>query len=82
MLGGSAAAAAHQAGAGLAKGQGVIAAGAPADILTNVEALRRTNIDPPVLTELFLKLRDQGLSVEIPLNIDQAVRDLLSAARA
>lgn len=66
----------------LAKGQGVIAAGAPADILTNVEALRRTNIDPPVLTELFLKLRDQGLSVEVPLNIDQAVRDLLSAARA
>jgi cobalt/nickel transport system ATP-binding protein len=60
----------------LARGQGVIAAGTAADIFVNTEALRTTNIDPPVLTDLFLKLRDRGFSVDIPTTLEDAVNGL------
>jgi cobalt/nickel transport system ATP-binding protein len=60
----------------LARGQGVIAAGTAADIFVNAEALRTTNIDPPVLTDLFLKLRDRGFSVDIPTTLEDAVNGL------
>jgi hypothetical protein len=39
--------------------------------------LRESNIDPPLLTELFLKLRERGLAVDIPIHIEQAVNDLV-----
>ncbi len=61
----------------LARGHGVIAAGTPADIFLQVEALKASNIDPPLLTELFLKLRAQGVLVDVPMRIDQAVNDLV-----
>jgi len=61
----------------LAKGHGVITAGTPADIFLQVEALKASNIDPPILTELFLKLREQGVLVEVPVHVDQAVSDLV-----
>ena len=60
----------------LARGQGVIAAGRPFDIFAAADALRRSNIDPPVLTELFTRLREAGLQVELPVNVDQAVSSL------
>ncbi|MDH4163378.1 MAG: energy-coupling factor ABC transporter ATP-binding protein [Nitrospirota bacterium] len=60
----------------LARGEGVVTAGTPFDILTQTEALQRSNIDPPVLTELFARLRDSGVTVEIPISVDQAVKDL------
>jgi len=60
----------------LAKGEGVITVGKPLDIFSQAQALRRSNIDPPVLTELFVKLRDAGLGVDMPVTVDQAVRDL------
>jgi cobalt/nickel transport system ATP-binding protein len=62
----------------LAKGHGVITAGTPAYIFQQVEALKASNIDPPLLTELFLKLRDRGLLVDVPVSVDQAVSDLVS----
>jgi cobalt/nickel transport system ATP-binding protein len=61
----------------LARGHGVITAGTPADIFMQVEALRASNIDPPLLTELFLKLRERGVAVEVPIHIEQAVNDLV-----
>ena len=61
----------------LAKGHGVIAAGTPTDIFMQIEKLSESNIDPPVLTELFFKLRDQGAPVAIPIHMDQAVSDLM-----
>jgi cobalt/nickel transport system ATP-binding protein len=60
----------------LAKGEGVIIAGKPLDIFSQIQALSRSNIDPPVLTELFIRLRDAGLGVDLPVTVDQAVRDL------
>jgi cobalt/nickel transport system ATP-binding protein len=61
----------------LVRGQGVITAGTPSAIFMQADALRASNIDPPLLTELFLKLRDRGVAVDIPVHIDQAVNDLV-----
>jgi cobalt/nickel transport system ATP-binding protein len=65
----------------LARGRGVISAGTPSSIFLQADALRATNIDPPLLTELFLKLRERGVSIEIPVRIDQAVDDLVRIIR-
>lgn len=65
----------------LSKGHGVLNEGTPRDIFLNAAALRNTNIDPPLLTELFLKLRERGVAVEIPVHLDQAVDDLVRAIR-
>jgi cobalt/nickel transport system ATP-binding protein len=60
----------------LARGAGVIAAGRPIDIFSQIEALRRSNIDPPLLTELFVRLRKAGFALAMPATVDQAVDDL------
>lgn len=61
----------------LARGHGVVTAGTSSDIFMHADALKLSNIDPPLLTEMFMKLRDRGISVEIPTLIDQAVDDLV-----
>ncbi len=61
----------------LAKGKGVVAAGAPADIFLQADALRGSNIEPPLITELFLRLRERGLPVGVPLRVEDAVDDIL-----
>jgi len=65
----------------LAKGEGVVTAGTPLDIFTQVDALRRSNIDPPVLTELFNRLRENGVDLAMPVNVEQAVDDLLRSLK-
>jgi cobalt/nickel transport system ATP-binding protein len=65
----------------LAKGQGVVTAGTPLDIFTQVDALRRSSIDPPVLTELFNRLRESGIDLEMPVNVEQAVDGLLRSLK-
>jgi cobalt/nickel transport system ATP-binding protein len=62
----------------LAMGRGVITAGPPSTIFMQLEKLRASNIEPPPLTELFMKLRDRGIAVDVPAHIDQAVHDLVS----
>ncbi len=61
----------------LSAGHGVITAGTPAEIFMQADALRNSNIDPPLLTELFLKLRERGVAVNVPTRIDEAVNDLV-----
>ncbi len=61
----------------LSKGHGVVAAGTPAEIFLKTDAIKASNIDLPLLTELFLRLRDRGVAVSIPASIDQAVSNLL-----
>jgi cobalt/nickel transport system ATP-binding protein len=61
----------------LAKEHGVVAAGTPSEIFMQVEELKASNIDPPLLTELFVKLRSRGVAVEVPVHVDQAVSDLV-----
>jgi cobalt/nickel transport system ATP-binding protein len=61
----------------LAIKHGVVTAGTPAEIFMQARELKASNIDPPLLTELFLKLKDRGVAVEVPAHIDQAVSDLV-----
>jgi cobalt/nickel transport system ATP-binding protein len=61
----------------LAAGRGVVRVGTPADIFMEVEELRASNIDPPLLTELFVKLKKNGVAVEVPATVDRAVSDLV-----
>jgi cobalt/nickel transport system ATP-binding protein len=61
----------------LSKGHGVVTVGTPAEIFMQAEALRASNIDPPVLTELFLRLRERGVAIGMPTRVDQAVNDLV-----
>ncbi|MEK6742585.1 MAG: ABC transporter ATP-binding protein [Nitrospirota bacterium] len=65
----------------LAKGEGVVTAGTPLDIFTQVDALRRSSIDPPVLTDLFNRLRENGVDLAMPVNVEQAVDDLLRSLK-
>jgi cobalt/nickel transport system ATP-binding protein len=65
----------------LAKGEGVVTAGTPLDIFMQVDALRRSSIDPPVLTELFNRLRESGIDLEMPVNVEQAVDGLLRSLK-
>ncbi len=66
----------------LSKGHGVVTAGTPAEIFMQAETLRASNIDPPLLTELFLKLRERGVAVGgVPTDVDQAVNDLVRIMR-
>ena len=61
----------------LARGRGVVAAGMAKEIFMNAQALRATNLDPPVLTELFLKLKERGMDIDIPTALDDAVNSLM-----
>ncbi len=61
----------------LAMGRGVVTAGPPSTIFMELEKLRASNIEPPPLTELFMKLRGRGIPVDVPAHIDQAVHDLV-----
>lgn len=60
----------------LAKGEGVVTAGAPMEVFKKSDAFKRSNIDPPVLTELFSRLRETGITVDTPMTVDEAVADL------
>ncbi len=61
----------------LSRGHGVVTAGTPADIFSNTHALREANIEPPLLTELFVQLRAAGIDVTVPMHLDDAVRGLI-----
>jgi len=61
----------------LARGEGVVTAGTPIEIFKKSDAFKRSNIDPPVLTELFSRLRETGIEVDTPMTVDQAVADLI-----
>jgi cobalt/nickel transport system ATP-binding protein len=65
----------------LAKGRGVVMAGTPAEIFLNPDALTASNIDPPLLAELFMKLRKRGVDVDVPIHLDQAVDELVRRLR-
>jgi len=60
----------------LARGEGVVFAGTPGEVFQRADAFQRSNIDPPVLTELFNRLREKGMDVQMPVSVDQAVDDL------
>jgi len=60
----------------LKKGGEIVAQGPPAEIFRDVELLKSTNIEPPVLAELFQKLEARGLTLGRPSTIEEALEML------
>jgi cobalt/nickel transport system ATP-binding protein len=60
-------------------GGGEIAAqGPPREIFRDPGLLRRSNVEPPVLAELFQRLEDQGVSLGRPVTVEEAARAVLA----
>jgi cobalt/nickel transport system ATP-binding protein len=60
----------------------IVAKGAPAEIFRNPGLLRRSNIEPPVLAELFQRLEELGVSLGRPQTLEDAARVLAAKLAA
>lgn len=54
----------------------IIARGNPSEVFSQTEVLKEARLEPPVLMELFLRLNQNGFSLGIPENIDDAEKRL------
>jgi cobalt/nickel transport system ATP-binding protein len=58
----------------LLRGGEIVAHGAPREIFRDPDLLRRSNIEPPVLAELFQRLEAEGIGLGRPVSVEEAVR--------
>ncbi|HTM57407.1 MAG TPA: energy-coupling factor ABC transporter ATP-binding protein [Candidatus Udaeobacter sp.] len=65
----------------LLRGGAIVAQGPPSDIFRDPGLLRRSNIEPPVLAELFQRLDELGLEAGRPENLEDAARAIAKLAR-
>ncbi len=61
----------------LARGGEIVARGTPHEVFQDPRLLRSTNIEPPVLAELFQRLEEEGAALGRPLTVEDAARALL-----
>ncbi len=66
----------------LLRGGEIVAQGDPATIFRDPGLLRRSNIEPPVLAELFQRLEDRGLALGRPTSVDEAAEALARGLEA
>ncbi len=64
----------------LLRGGEIVAQGAPREIFRDPGLLRRSNIEPPVLAELFQRLEQQGVPLGTPLGVEEATRAIVTWA--
>ncbi|MBS3969035.1 MAG: energy-coupling factor ABC transporter ATP-binding protein [Clostridia bacterium] len=50
--------------------------GTPREILNNVDMIKKANLEPPILVELFSRLKDKGYNLNIPIVLEEAEREL------
>jgi cobalt/nickel transport system ATP-binding protein len=62
----------------LVGGGEIVAQGPPREIFRDPGLLRRSNVEPPVLAELFQRLEEQGLSLGRPVTVEEAARAILA----
>ena len=60
----------------LVRGGEIVAQGPPAEIFLDPGLLRRSNIEPPVLAELFERLDALGMKLGRPMTVDEAAEAL------
>lgn len=65
----------------LVRGGEIAAHGTPHDIFRDPGVLRRSNIEPPALAELFQRLEELGVALDRPLTVEEAARALLAWGR-
>ena len=58
----------------LKRGGEIVAYGPPRDIFRDPELLRNSNIEPPLLADLFRRLEARGIELGTPLGVEEAVR--------
>ncbi len=61
----------------LVRGGEIVAQGRPEDVFRNPALLRQSNVEPPVLAELFQRLEQLGASLGRPLTLEEAARRIL-----
>jgi cobalt/nickel transport system ATP-binding protein len=61
----------------LLRGGEIVAQGSPRDVFENPGLLRRSNVEPPVLSELFQRLEELGHALGHPLSVEEAARALV-----
>jgi len=61
----------------LVGGGEIRAQGSPDEVFRRPDLLRASNLEPPVLAELFARLEDHGISLGRPLTVDEAARALV-----
>jgi cobalt/nickel transport system ATP-binding protein len=47
------------------------------EVITQVQTLEKANLEPPILTDLFLRLRSRGYDIHMPRNTDDAEEQLI-----
>lgn len=65
----------------LKSGGEILAKGAPAEIFRDPALLKATNLEPPVLAELFQLLEARGLELGRPASVEEAAKLLLDRMR-
>ena len=65
----------------LVRGGEIVAQGPPRDVFADPALLRRSNVEPPVLSELFERLESMGLPLGRPITIEEAARVLAEWGR-
>jgi cobalt/nickel transport system ATP-binding protein len=60
----------------LVRGGEIVAQGPPRDVFADPALLRRSNIEPPVLSELFERLESLGIKLGRPMTVEEAARVL------
>ena len=58
----------------LLRGGEIVARGTPQDVFDDPGLLRRSNIEPPLLSELFQRLAERGHDLGHPLDVEEAAR--------
>ena len=61
----------------LLRGGEIVAQGPPREIFRDPGLLRRSNIEPPVLAELFQRLEERGVALGRPVTVEEAARAIL-----
>ncbi|MFM7231407.1 MAG: energy-coupling factor ABC transporter ATP-binding protein [bacterium] len=56
----------------------IVASGSPAEVFRDLELLRATNIEPPVLDDLFQRLESAGHALGRPASVEDAIARLLA----
>jgi cobalt/nickel transport system ATP-binding protein len=58
----------------------IVAQGSPEEVFRDPARLRRSNVEPPVLAELFQRLEGMGAPLGRPLTVEEAARALMDWA--
>ena len=60
----------------------IVAQGTPEEVFRDAARLRRSNVEPPVLAELFQRLEELGAPMGRPLSVEEAAQTLLDWGKA